>query len=148
LYYLKLAEQYEIQALVADACTQTGTVLSEANFPGAANYFNRALKILEQPEYSQSLIHADYLLSIGVIYMVRRDYNEAIQQYKQSLQLAQQLNSSAMVTEIEISLASTYQRQQRYDEALATGFHVLAMLRDSKTQDGMSYVSLILAGPT
>ena len=28
LYYLKLAEQYKIPALVADACTQTGIVFA------------------------------------------------------------------------------------------------------------------------
>jgi tetratricopeptide (TPR) repeat protein len=146
MYYLKLAEQYKMQALIAEACSQTGWVLAgSGNFPGAINYHNRALKILEQTEYSHSLIQAHAIFFLGEAYKNHGDYDQAIQQYKLSVQIARQLNVVPLVIEGEISLASIYQRQKRYNEALVTGFRILAMLHASKTESGISYVSLILA---
>src|SRR5205809_1419228 len=105
LYYLKLAEQYEIQALVADACTQTGFVFADiGKYPIAIDYHNRALKILEQTEYRHSLIRANSLFFLGETYKNHGDYNQSIQRYKQSFQLAGQLNSVALTIENEISL--------------------------------------------
>ncbi len=146
LYYLKLAEQYKIQPLIADACTQTGIVFALlGDFSNALNYHKRALKILEQTEYRHSLIRAHALMFLGETYSYQEDYSQAIQQYKQSLQLANQLNAVVFAIENESNLASVYRRQKRYKETFAIAFRTLAMYTYLQADAGISYVSLILA---
>jgi tetratricopeptide (TPR) repeat protein len=51
IYYLKLAEEYKIQALIADACTLIASVFAGVGkYSVAITYHSRALKILEQTE--------------------------------------------------------------------------------------------------
>jgi tetratricopeptide (TPR) repeat protein len=123
-YYLKLAEQYELQALVGDACSQLGLVLAANNYSSAINYHNRALGILGQTEYNHTLIHASSLFGSAETYKNHGDFDEAIQQFKRSSKLAVELNSAPIVIEIECALASIYQRQKQYDEAFVTAFRV------------------------
>ena len=146
LHYLHLAEQGEVQALVADASTQTGIVFAIlGDYTNALNYHNRALKILEQNEYRHSLIRANALLFLGETYKLQGQYNQAIQQYQQSFQLARQLNSVVFAIENESNLANIYDRQKRYGETFAIAFRTLAVYTYLKNDGGISYVSLILA---
>jgi signal transduction histidine kinase len=85
------------------------------------------------------------LFFLGETYKNHADFDQAIQRYEQSLQLARQYNSVVFVIENEVSLASVYQRQKRYDQALAIGFQILAKLKVLKTESDIDYVSLILS---
>jgi signal transduction histidine kinase len=146
LYYLKLSEQYKIQALVADACTQIGIVFELlGDYSNAINYNKRALKILEQNEYRHSLIRANALLFLGEIYRYQGLYNQAIREYTQSFQLARELNSVPIANENESNIASVYSKQKRYGEAFAIAFRTLATYAYLQTDAGISYVSMILA---
>ncbi len=144
LYYLKLSEQYKVQALEADACTQIGIVFALlGDYSNAINYTKRALKILEQNEYRHSLIRANALLFLGEIYRYQGLYNQAIQEYTQSLQLARQLNSVFIIIENELNIANVFSKQKRYGEALAIAYRTLATYTYLQV-DG-SYASFILA---
>ncbi|MEO7801374.1 MAG: ATP-binding protein [Ginsengibacter sp.] len=146
LYYLELSEQYKIQPLIADACTQTGVVFALlGDFSNAHNYHKRTLKILEQHEYRNSLIRANALLFLGETYSYQGHFNEAIQQYKQSFLIASQLNSVVFAIESESNMASTYSKQKRYQETFAIAFRTLASYTYLQSDGGISYVSLILA---
>jgi two-component system NtrC family sensor kinase len=146
LYYLKLAEQFGVQSIIADACTQTGYMFSIlGDFSNAFKYHKRALKILEQNKYRFSLIRAHALLFLAETYKEQEDYNQAIQQHKQSFQLANQFKSLILAAENEGSLASIYQKQKRYNEAFNFAFRGLATYTYLKSDGGISYLSLILA---
>lgn len=146
LNYLKLSEQYKIPALEADACTQTGIVFALlGDYSNANNYLKRALKVLDQNEYRNSLIRANALLFLGETFSYQGHYNEAIQQYKQSFKIAKQLNAVVFSIESESDLASVYAKQKRYRETFAIAFRTLAAYTYLQTDNGVSYVSLIIA---
>ena len=146
LNYLKLSEQYKIPALEADACTQTGIVFALlGDYSNANNYLKRALKVLDQNEYRNSLIRANALLFFGETFSYQGHYNEAIQQYKQSFKIAKQLNAVVFSIESESDLASVYAKQKRYRETFAIAFRTLAAYTYLQTDNGVSYVSLIIA---
>jgi hypothetical protein len=146
LYHLKLAEQYKLQPLIADACTQTGIVFALlGDYYNAMKYHNRGLKILDQNEYRHSLIQARALLFLGETYRYQGDYNQAILQYKQSFELSNQLNSVVFAIENESNMANVYERQKRHEETFAIAFRTLAAYTYLKSDGGISYVSQILA---
>ncbi len=115
------------------------------DYSNAINYSKRALKILGQNEYRHSLIRANALLFLGEIYRYQGLYNQAIQEFTQSFQLARQLNSVPIANENESNIASVFSKQKRYGEALAIAFRTLATYTYLQTDAGISYVSLILA---
>ncbi len=146
LYYLKLAEQYEMPELIADAYTNIGVAYAYlGNYSRAIDYQNRALKTLDQKENANASIRMNTLLSLGDTYRLQKKYDQAIQILNQSLQLANQLHSLAYIVNNQSYLADVYEKQKHYKETFITAFQALSIYTELKDYSGQAYITYILA---
>ena len=144
LDYLLLAEQYKIQPLVADACTQVSALLSNlGDDANALSYQNRALSILNQFDGISSMIGVKTLFYSGENYRHQKQYDKAINTYKQGYDLASKLNS-IYAAELQTNLAFVYVEQKRYKEAFTLAFNTLSAFRE-RGSGSLSFVQIILA---
>jgi tetratricopeptide (TPR) repeat protein len=146
LYYLKLAEQYKIPTLIADACTNVATVFTLlGNYSRAFDFHKRALKILEQNENTNNLIQVNAVFYLADTYEHDGKFDLAIQRFNQALQLASLFHSFPYVTECNASLAFVYEKQKRYQETFTYAFKALPNYIQIKDNGGTSWISSILA---
>ncbi len=145
LYYLKLAEQFKIPPLIADACTNVASVYSLlGNYSKAVEYHKRSLSILNQAK-NNSMIRVNAVFNLADTYRADDKFDTAIDYYNKALQLAISFHSFPYVTECNASLAFVNEKQKHYPETFAYAFKALPNYLQIKDNGGTSWISSILA---
>ncbi|CAF3763798.1 unnamed protein product [Adineta steineri] len=91
----------------------------QRKYKEALNYYNRAVRILNEETDDAGSGIAQFYNSIGRIYLYQGDYDRALGYQIDALQIRENLNPGhVMIAFVYIDIANIYSRTKNYDEAL------------------------------
>ena len=144
LYYAKKSEKLSRQLnsddLLGRSKYRTATVLVKRNqFDAARAELDTAISLLSSSGNVKRLLSAK--VEIGRIYQRSSDFEEAVEWFFESLQLAEEVKDKNAEARIKNYLASIYNYQKQYDLAITYFKESLNLVEELNFKPGISAVS-------
>ncbi len=93
-----------------------------------------SVKLCQKNNYEKGLLEANR--NIGIAYWVKSDYDQALNYYNNSLEIAIKLDNQKEVGRLYYSIAKVYDNQGKYPEALEIHFKALKISENTEDKKG------------